>query len=64
VFRYMALACEGANPSIISIITGLDFVFVSIATVLFFKANNKKQLTILILLVVVGMILSALPAII
>ena len=64
VFRYSALACEGANPSIISIITGLDFVFVSIATVFFFKADNKKQLTILILLVVVGMILSALPAII
>lgn len=63
VFRYMALSCEGANPSIISIITGLDFVFVSIATVLFFKAQNKKQLTILIMLVVVGMVLSALPAI-
>lgn len=64
VFRYMALACEGANPSIINIIVGLDFVFVSIATVLFFKAHNKKQLTILILLVVTGMVLSALPAII
>ena len=64
VFRYMALACEGANPSIISIITGLDFVFVSVATVLFFKAKNKKQLTILILLVVAGMVLSALPAMI
>lgn len=64
VFRYMALACEGANPSIINIIVGLDFVFVSIATVLFFKADNKKQLTILILLVVVGMVLSALPALI
>lgn len=62
VFRYMALACEGANPSIISIIVGLDFVFVSIATVLFFKADNKKQLLILILLVVAGMVLSALPA--
>ena len=62
VFRYKALACEGANPSIINIIVGLDFVFVSIATVLFFKANNKKQLTILILLVVAGMVLSALPA--
>jgi len=64
VFRYMSLACEGANPSIISIIVGLDFVFVSIATVLFFKAHNKKQLTILIIIVVAGMILSALPAII
>ena len=64
VFRYKALACEGANPSIINIIITLDFVFVSIATVLFFKANNKKQLTVLILLVVAGMILSALPALI
>ena len=59
----MALASADANPSIINIIVGLDFVFVSIATVLFFKAHNKKQLTILITLVVAGMILSALPAI-
>lgn len=64
VFRYMALGDANANPSIINIIIGLDFVFVSIATVLFFKANNKKQLTILILLVVTGMVLSALPALI
>ena len=64
VFRYMALASANANPSIINIIVCLDFVFVSIATVLFFKANNKKQLVILIILVVSGMILNALPAII
>jgi uncharacterized membrane protein len=64
VFRYAALARADANPSIINIIVSLDFVFVSIATVLFFKANNKKQLLILILLVVTGMILNALPAII
>lgn len=64
VFRYMALGDANANPSIINIIIGLDFVFVSIATVLFFKAHNKKQLTILILLVVTGMVLNALPAII
>lgn len=64
VFRYMALASEHANPSIINVIVGLDFVFVSIATVLFFKAHNKKQLTILISLIVVGMILITLPALI
>lgn len=64
VFRYMALASANANPSIINIIVSLDFVFVSIATVLFFKANNKKQLLILIIFVVSGMILNALPAII
>ena len=64
VFRYMALASANANPSIINIIVCLDFVFVSIATVLFFKADNKKQLVVLIILVVSGMVLNALPAII
>ena len=64
VFRYIALASANAIPSIINIIVCLDFVFVSIATVLFFKANNKKQLVVLIILVVAGMILNALPAII
>lgn len=64
VFRYKALASANANPSIINIIICLDFVFVSVATVLFFKANNKKQLVVLIILVVSGMILNALPAII
>ena len=63
VFRYMALASANAIPSIINIIICLDFVFVSTATVLFFKANNKKQLVVLIILVVSGMILNALPAI-
>ena len=64
VFRYMALASANANPSLINIIVCLDFVFVSIATVLFFKADNKKQLVVLIILVVTGMILNALPALI
>ena len=62
VFRYKALASVNANPSIINIIICLDFVFVSIATVLFFKANNKKQSVVLIIFVVSGMILNALPA--
>ena len=61
VFRYIALAFKNSNQSVVNIVVGLDFVFVSIATVLFFKANNKKQLTILILLVITGMILNALP---
>lgn len=63
VFRYMALACANANPSIINIIVCCDFIIVSIATVLFFKAQNKKQLVVLIILVLSGMILNALPAI-
>ena len=64
VFRYMALASANANPSIINIIVCCDFIIVSIATVLFFKAQNKKQLLILIILIVSGMVLNALPAII
>ena len=64
VFRYMALASANANPSIINIIVCCDFIIVSVATVLFFKAQNKKQLLVLIILIVSGMILNALPAII
>lgn len=62
VFRYMALASANAIPSLINIIVSFDFIFVSIATVLFFKADNKKELVVLIILVVTGMILNALPA--
>ena len=64
VFRYKALASANAIPSIINVIICLDFVFVSIATVLFFKANNKKQLVILIIMVVTGMVLNVIPALI
>ena len=63
VFRYSALASANANPSIINIIVSCDFIFVSVATVLFFKAQNKKQLLILVILIVSGMVLNALPAI-
>ena len=62
VFRYMALACANAIPTIINIIVFCDFIIVSIATVLFFKAQNKKQLLVLIILIVSGMVLNALPA--
>lgn len=55
VFRYMALNAPGAKPPVINCIISLDFVLVSFATVLFFKANNKFQLAILIILVVCGM---------
>lgn len=64
VFRYLALGQSNSNQAVVNVIVGMDFVFVSIATVLFFKANNKKELIILILLVVAGMIFNALPALI
>lgn len=63
VFRYLALGQANSNQAVVNVIVGLDFVFVSIATVIFFKANNKKQIIVLIMLVVAGMILNALPAI-
>lgn len=58
VFRYKALSYANAIPSIVNVIISLDFVLVSIATVLFFKAKNKKELVILILIVVAGMTLN------
>lgn len=64
VFRYVALGYSNSNPSLVNIVVGLDFVFVSIATVLFFKADNKKELVVLIVLEVLGMVLNALPALI
>lgn len=64
VFRYLALGQSNSNQSVVNVIVGLDFVFVSIATVLFFKEKNKKELLILIILVVAGMIFNALPALI
>lgn len=64
VFRYVAIASEHSNPSIVNVIVGLDFVFVSFATVLFFKADNKKQLVNIIVMNVIGMILITLPALI
>lgn len=57
-FRYKALLCEGSNPAIVNCVISFDFVLVSLATVLFFKANNKKELILLILMVTVGMVLN------
>lgn len=56
--RYKALLCEGSNPAIVNCVISFDFVLVSLATVLFFKANNKKELILLILMVTAGMVLN------
>lgn len=58
VFRYKAFSYDNAIPSIINCIVSFDFVLVSAATVLFFKAQNKKQLIILIIIVSAGMALN------
>ena len=64
VFRYKAFSYTNSVPAIVNVIIGLDFVLVSIATVIFFKAKNKPQIMIMIALVVVGMILDVLAGLI
>ncbi len=46
VFRYRAFSYENSIPAIVNIIVGLDFVIVSIATIIFFKAKNIDGLFI------------------
>ena len=64
IFRYTALSYANSVPAIVNVIVGLDFIIVSFATVLFFKAHNKVQLTIAVSLVFVGMILNLLAGLI
>lgn len=57
IFRYRALSYDNCIPSIVSVIITCEFVLVSVATIIFFKANNKKAMSILISLIVTGMVL-------
>lgn len=60
VFRYQAINCTNAIPQIVNVIIALDFVLVSLATVIFFKENNRKQVVNLIVIVVIGMVFNVL----
>ena len=60
IFRYKAFSYPNSIPPIVNVIVGLDFILVSIATILFFKAKNKLQLSIIIILVSIGMTLNVL----
>ena len=64
VCRYTAFSYPNSVPAIVNVIIGLDFIVVSIATVLFFKAKNKLQLTLIIVLVSLGMLLNVLAGLI
>ena len=64
VNRYIAFSYSNAVPAIVNVIIGLDFIIVSIGTVLFFKAKNKLQLLIIIILVATGMTLNVLAGLI
>ena len=64
IFRYTALSYTNSIPAIVNVIVGLDFIIVSFATVLFFKAHNKVQLSIAVSLVFAGMILNLLAGLI
>lgn len=64
VFRYKAFSYPNSAPAIVNVIIGLDFVLVSFATILFFKEKNKRQMLILIILVVIGMVLDVVAGLI
>ena len=64
VNRYIAFSYPNAVPAIVNVIIGLDFVIVSIGTILFFKAKNKLQMIIVIILVAIGMTLNVLAGLI
>ena len=55
IFRYKALSYSDCIPTIISVIITCEFVLVSIVTILFFKAQNKKAMSLLISMVISGM---------
>ena len=64
VARYTAFSFENSVPAIVNVIIGLDFIIVSVATVLFFKAKNKLVLTCIIILIATGMVLNLLAGLI
>ena len=64
IFRYTAYSYSNSIPAIVNVIVGLDFIIVSFATVFFFKAHNKKELSIAVSLVFAGMILNLLAGLI
>lgn len=64
VLKYTAFSYSNSIPAIVNVIVGLDFIIVSLATVLFFKSKNKLQLLLIIILVSIGMILNTLAGLI
>lgn len=64
VFRYKAFSYANSVPAIVNVIIGLDFVIVSLATIIFFKSKNKLQMSIVIALVLTGMILDVVAGLI
>lgn len=64
VCRYTAFSYANSEPAIINVIIGLDFIIVSVVTILFFKAKNKLQMLIIIILVASGMALDVLAGLI
>ena len=64
VMKYTAFSYANSIPAIVNVIVGLDFIIVSLATVLFFKSKNKLQLLLIIILVSLGMILNTLAGLI
>lgn len=60
ICQYTALSYENSVPAIVNVIVGINFIIVSVITVIFFKAKNKIPLTITLVLVFSGMVLNLL----
>lgn len=64
VAKYTAFSYSNSIPAIVNVIVGLDFIIVSLSTVLFFKSKNKLPLLLIIILVSIGMVLNTLAGLI
>ena len=64
VARYTAYSYDNCMPAIVNVIIGLDFIIVSLATVIFFKAKNKLVLASIIILIATGMVLNLIAGLI
>lgn len=64
IFRYKALSETNAVPSIVNIIISLEFLIVSLSSALFFKAHNKKDIFLLSIFLILGMVLNVLSGLI
>lgn len=64
IFRYRALSYDNCNPALVSVIISLEFVAVSVATIIFFKEKNKLQMSLLIALVSAGMLFNFLSTLV
>ncbi len=63
ICRYKALSYENAIPQVVTMIVSCEFILVSLFAIIFFKSDNKKQMLLLISVVLVGLTFNLLAGI-